>query len=167
MKQKELHVRLTVEQHAQLKEIAGDKNISNFVRDIIEFYIKTLYPIEEDLYTDLPRVKLADMPHGCLAILADRLGVKRKIVYRWRQTGVPSAIADVVKKEAEQIVEEYWQSKNVAYRCRIGILPSGGISAIADYLGKPYNTVRHWNKYGIPMAHRESVKKAKRKLGYD
>lgn len=161
-KSRRLTTILTTEQYKQLQGRASAKNltISDFVRLSLGFP-SVNHPVVKRIEVDF------DLPRGGLAELSRRIGCSYGKLYRWRSIGVPVNEAENIKKVIEEIRLAYVERKieMTTTNGYLGKLPHGALSDIANKLNRPYNTVRNWHKYGIPVEHRASVKGVREGLG--
>lgn len=162
---KKLGLTITDEQYKYLKELSDKRKItiSNLIREALGFSVLTHNGVLEKTFLDF------SLPHGGLAELSRRTGHSYGKLSYWRSNGIPLDEVRDIRQVIQEIKQEYKKPKNLGYIVVgfLGKLPHGGVTELSRKMNKPYNTVRHWHKYGIPKEHREEVKQAMKELGYE
>lgn len=111
-----------------------------------------------------------DLPHGGLTELSNRTGHTLSRILYWRSSGVPEEEVENICQTIEEIRQDYQKPDKQALlitKGYLGKLPRGRLAELARRMNRPYNTVRHWHKYGVPVEYRKEVGRVMGILGTD
>lgn len=164
---KRIQANITSEQYRKIKSLSRKRNltVANLIREALGL------PIVDPGTAPIERVFIDfDLPHGGLTELSRRTGYTLKQILYKRSSGVPENEVENICKVIEDIRRDYQKPKNPALFITEGYLgkpPRGMLAELARRLNRPYNTVRHWHKYGVPVEYRKEVSRVLGELGID